>query len=120
MGMIFKTVVALLIGWGVLTAVQHAWMAAMQQQIEQVSQTPSFAVGQPVGPFDPNKVAESFKGPQIDTTAAANAGFQSQFREMELRNRAAQMGAPQIANGIPTMPGQGAPLQFGIPGAPHR
>jgi hypothetical protein len=47
-----------------------------------------------------------FKSPQIETNAAWQAGFQSQFRDMELRNRAAQSGAPQIANGIPTMSGQ--------------
>jgi hypothetical protein len=111
MGAIFKLLIAFGLGLGVLTAAQHVWVAAMQQQIDTVAQTPAFPQAEPLK-LDFDKTLDAFKGPPIDAEAAQRGWWASQQREIDLRNRAAQMGAPQVANGIPTMPGQGVPLQY--------
>jgi len=123
MGSIGKLVIAFGLGIGVLTGVQHLWLAAMQQRMEEVSKEASSYLprSEPVV-VDFSKTREWLDNqPKIDTAAAQRAGLESQFREMQLRNRAAAMGAPQVANGIPTMPGQGVPLQYyHPPGVPFR
>jgi hypothetical protein len=121
MGTLLKMVVAFGIGLALLSGVQHVWLAAMQHRMEEVAKAPPFPVGEPVT-ADFSKMQQAIDNqPQIDFKAAQQAGFQSQFQEMQLRNHAAEVGAPQIANGIPTMPGQGVPLQYQHPpGAPFR
>jgi hypothetical protein len=114
-------VIALFIGAAGLRFVEGAWLSMVQQRMEDVRRDGSSYLppSQPVV-VDFSKTQEWLDSrPQIDTAAASRAGFESQFREMQLRNHAAEVGAPQIANGIPTMPGQGVPLQFyHPPGSP--
>ena len=113
MGTLFKMVIAFGIGVALLKGAQHFWLQAVQHRMEEAAQAPpSFAVETPVI-ADFSKMQRYIDNrPQIDWKASQQAGFQGQFQEMQLRNQAAQMGAPQIANGIPTMPGQGVPLQY--------
>ena len=120
MASIFKVVLAFGLGIGVLTGFQHLWVAAMQQQIDSVAQIPVLPQSEPLK-LDYSKTLNAFTGPQIDIEAAQKGWWASQQREIDLRNRAAAAGAPQIANGIPTLPGQGVPLQYyHPPGLPIR
>jgi hypothetical protein len=111
MGSIGKLVIAFGLGIGVLTGVQHLWVAAMLQRIDAMAQTPLLPQSEPLK-LDFDKTLEAFKGPQIDVGVAQRGWWAGQQRDIDLRNRAAAAGAPQIANGIPTMPGQGVPLQY--------
>jgi hypothetical protein len=107
-------VVAFFIGLAGLHAAQHAWLTAMTHRMDDVRKAgPSYLPpSQPVT-ADFSKMQQFLdQQPKIDFRAAQQAGFQGQFQQMQLRNTAAEMGAPQIANGIPTMPGQGVPLQY--------
>src|SRR5580704_13536728 len=103
MGTLFKMVIAFGIGLAALKSVQNIWMNAIQQKLNEPREAPF--VGTPVT-ADFSKMQQYIDNqPKIDVQAAQRGWAQSQFQQMQLRNQAAQMGAPQIANGIPTMPG---------------
>jgi hypothetical protein len=123
MGGVLKLVVAFGIGIALLSGAQHLWLAAMQRRMAEVQkeQASYLPPSQPVT-VDFSQMQKFLDSPpKIDVEAAQKAGVQSRFQEMQLRNQAAALGAPQIANGIPTMPGQGVPLQFyHPPGVPFR
>jgi hypothetical protein len=110
MGTLFKMVIAFGIGLAALKGVQNLWMTKMQEKLNE-PRAAEF-VGTPVT-ADFSKMQQAIDNqPKIDVQAAQRGWAQSQFQQMQLRNQAAEMGAPQIANGIPTMPGQGVPLQY--------
>jgi hypothetical protein len=112
-GTVVKIVIAFCIGAAALSGAQRLWLTGMQHLMAQAEQDPSYLPpSQPVT-VDISKTQEWLDNqPKFDFQAAARAGVEGRLRDMEMRNRAAQAGAPQIANGIPTMPGQGVPLQF--------
>jgi len=92
MGMIFKTVLAFCIGWGVLHGVQHYWLAAVTAQITDNSglnllpPAPAF----PTIEVDPEKLRVAVNPPvTIDTRAYERLAIESMARQVEQQNRAA-------------------------------
>ena len=92
MGMIFKTVLAFCIGWGVLHGVQHYWLAAVTAQITDNSglnllpPAPAF----PTIEVDPEKLRRAINPPvTIDTRAYERLAIESMARQVDQQNRAA-------------------------------
>ena len=92
MGMIFKTVLAFCIGWGVLHGVQHYWLAAVTAQVTDNSglkllpPAPAF----PTIEVDPEKLRVAVNPPvTIDTRAYERLAIESMARQVDQQNRAA-------------------------------
>ena len=92
MGVIFKTVLAFCIGWGVLHGVQHYWPAAVTAQVTDNSglkllpPAPAF----PTIEVDPAKLRLAINPPvTIDTRAYERLAIESMARQVEQQNRAA-------------------------------
>ena len=97
MGMIFKTMLAFLVGWGVLYGVQHYWLAAMTAQISENSGL-QLAAPVPVTPaieIDPEKLRLAINPPvTIDTKKYERLAIESQIRQIEQQNRNALSHVP--------------------------
>ena len=98
MGMIFKTVLAFCIGWGVLHGVQHYWLASMTAQVTDNSglqllpPAPAF----PTIEIDPEKLRLAVNPPvTIDTQAYGRLAIESMARQIDQQNRAALSHVPQ-------------------------
>jgi hypothetical protein len=101
--MIIRSILAFGIGLALLTGAQHLWVAGIQNQIAAVQQMPPPFVGQPVGPFDMDKMARAINPPiTIDTHAAQRAAAESMIRQIDQQNRNALSHVP-VAPYIPGM-----------------
>jgi len=89
MGMIFKTVLAFCIGWGVLHGVQHYWLAAVTAQVTDNSglkllpPAPAF----PTIEVDPEKLRLAINPPvTIDTQKYERVAIESMSRDIVRQN----------------------------------
>ena len=101
MGMIFKTVLALCIGWAVLHGVQHYWLASMTAQVTDNSglkllpPAPAF----PAIEVDPAKLRLAINPPvTIDTQKYERLAIESIARQVDQQNRAALSRVPMPPN----------------------
>jgi hypothetical protein len=101
MGMILRTILAFLIGWGALYAAQHYWLAAMTSRIAETPQVrwmapaPAF----PTMKTDPEKLRLAINPPLvIDTRAGQRAAIEGVVRQIDQQNRAALSHVPLPPN----------------------
>ena len=106
MGMIFKTVLALCIGWGMVHGVQHYWLATLTAQVTDNSglkllpTAPAF----PTIEIDPEKLRLAVNPPvTIDTQAYGRLAIESMARQIDQQNRDIQsrVAHPPYIPGFP-------------------
>ena len=105
--MIFKTVLAFCIGWGVLHGVQHYWLATVTAQVTDNSglkllpPAPAF----PTIEVDPEKLRLAVNPPvTIDTEAYGRLAIESMARDVMRQNDAA-LSRARAATIPPYIPG---------------
>jgi len=107
MGMIFKTVLAFCVGWGVLYAAQHYWLTAMTAQIAENSglQLTPPAPAFPTIEIDPVKMRQAINPPiTIDTRQYERLAIESMTRDIVRQNNEA-MARARAAATPPYIPG---------------
>ena len=106
MSVIFKTLLAVCIGWGALYAVQHYWLAAVTAQVTDNSglqvlpPSPAF----PTIEIDPEKLRLAVNPPvSIDTAAYGRLAIESMARQIDQQNRDIQsrVAHPPYIPGFP-------------------
>ena len=105
--MIFKTVLAFCIGWGVLYATQHFWLAAVIAQVSEPSglQLAAPAPAFPTIEIDPEKLRQAINPPiTIDTGQYERLAIEGMTRDIVRQNNDA-MARARAAATPPYIPG---------------